>query len=159
MTNDAIQQMLDRHSIHELLVRHGAYFDEGNISAMEELWAPDCVTDYGAARGGLVIGRDAFMSRLSGAAAHFRWTHHQLGHSLIDFHEHEAVAMTPMLCWHETIDGERYWISGRYEHKFRRDEDHRWMISYRRMIVTGAEGQSAKDPWIWLDRKLSTPDG
>jgi hypothetical protein len=146
--------MFDRQRIRETLLRHSACSDEGNVEAMYALWAADCQSDAG---GKLVLGRDAVLGRLAGSLARFSWTHHQLGESTIDVRGDEATAMTPALCWHKWVDGDREWVALRYHDELRRDGE-RWLITSRRKIVTGAHGTMADYGWTWLQRALPSAD-
>jgi ketosteroid isomerase-like protein len=151
MNEDQLKLFIDRHSIRSALLKHGAYSDEGNTAAMVELWAPDCSVEFPGV--GLVQGRDAVLGRIGNALRSFRWTHHHLGDSTMEIDGDEASTMTPALCWHELNDGERCWVSLRYHHKLRREGD-RWLITFRRVVLTGAEGSMTEYGWDWLERKL-----
>jgi len=156
MNDDKIQLLLDRQSIRETLFRHCLAFDSGDLSLMDEAWAPDCRRDDGEGRGGVVVGRDALREKLSHAVAKFNWTHHNLGESLIEIDGETAKALTYVACWHETVEGERCWGTARYYDEFRRAEGGRWLITLRRMVMTGAEGAIAEHGGTWLDRKVPT---
>jgi len=157
MSDDKLQFILDRQSIRETLLRHCAYFDEGNIAGLDQVWAPDCRRDDGPDRGGPIVGRDELKKRLTVAVGKFNWTHHQLGDSFIDIDGDTATSLSFVACWHETVEGERCWGSARYYDELRRDGD-RWVITLRRMVMTGAEGAIAKHGGTWLKRRVPVPD-
>jgi len=153
MSDDTLKSILDRQSIRETLLRHCAYFDEGNIAGLDEVWAPDCRRDDGAGRGTPIVGRDELKKRLTVTVGKFRWTHHQLGDSFIEIKGNIATSLSFVVCWHETVEGEKCWGSARYYDELRRDGD-RWVITLRRMVMTGAEGAIAKHGGTWLERRV-----
>lgn len=154
MTDDKIQLILDRQSIRDTILRHAVYFDEGNLSRLDEVWAPDCRRDDGAGRGTVIEGRDELVRRLSGALQKFNWTHHQIGESLIEIDGDQATSVTFVACWHETIEGERCWGTARYYDQLRRSDNGTWLITHRRMLMTGAEGAIARHGGTWLERHV-----
>lgn len=155
MSADKLQMLLDRQSIRETLLRHTTCFDEADIEGLDEVWAPDCRRDDGPGRGEVITNRDDLKKKLSGAVAKFNWTHHQLGDSFIEIDGDTATSLTFVVCWHEMLDGEKCWGSARYYDKLRRDGD-RWLITERRMVMTGAEGAIATHGGAWLERKIAS---
>jgi len=158
MNEHDVQYLLDRQSIRDTLHRNAVYFDEGDLSRMDEVWAEDSRRDDGEDRGGAIEGRDELVKQFARLMAKYRWTHHQLGDSVIDIDGANATSMTYVLCWHETVAGELCWGAARYHDKLRRGDDGRWLITERRMVMTGADGPVAKDGGNWLKRK-SDPFG
>jgi len=154
MTDDRIQLILDRQSIRETILRHAIYFDEGNLDRLDEVWAADCRRDDGTGRGTEVVGRDELVRRLSSALRKFNWTHHQIGESQVEIEGDQATSLTFVACWHETVEGERCWGTARYYDELRRFEDGRWLITFRRMVMTGAEGAIAEHGGTWLKRRV-----
>jgi len=156
--DDKVQLILDRQSIRDTLFRHAAYCDEADLSRMDEIWAPEACRDNGAGHAELV-GRDAMMERLASGLAKYNWTHHHLGESRIDIDGDQATAMTYVACWHESVGGERFWGTARYYDQLRRADGGRWLITHRRMIMTGAEGSMEQVDAAWLNRRLPTGNG
>ena len=99
------------------------------------------------------------MDRIKGALGRFHWTHHHLGDSIIDIHGDEATAMTPVACWHEFVGGKQCWGTARYYNELRRTGGGRWLITHRRMVLTGAEGSIAERGGTWLARSSPTDLG
>jgi hypothetical protein len=151
MNEDKLQFLIDRQSIRDTLLRHGACFDEGNIAGLDEIWAPDCRRDDGPGRGTPIVGRDELKKRLTAAVGKFNWTHHQLGDSFIDIDGDKATSVSFVVCWHETVEGEKCWGSARYYDELRRAGE-RWVITQRRLVMTGAEGAIAAHGGTWLER-------
>lgn len=153
MNEDKLQLILDRQGIRETLLRHCACFDEGNIAGLDGVWAPDCRRDDGPGRGGPIVGRDELKKRLTIAVRKFNWTHHQLGESFIEIKGDTATSLSFVACWHETVDGEKCWGTARYYDELRRDGE-RWLITQRRMVMTGAEGAILQHGGAWLERRV-----
>lgn len=151
MSDDRLQLILDRQSIRETLFRHAVYCDEADLTRMDEIWAPEASRDNGAGHVE-IVGRDAMAERLAAGLRRYNWTHHHLGDSLIDIRGDEASAMTYVACWHESTSGERFWGTARYYDKLRRSDNGRWLITFRRMIITGTEGAMQEIDAARLDR-------
>ncbi len=153
-TADELQAIVDRAQIRATIFRYCVYYDEGNVGGLARLFTEDCRKDYGPERGGEERGRTQLLERLARSQQQYRWTHHQLGDSLIDVHGDEATATTYVLGWHELLSGERCWVGARYCDELRREAG-RWLIAARRTVVHGVDGSMADHPWMWLDRKVS----
>ena len=153
MDEKKLQYLIDRQSIRDTLLRHGACFDEGDIEGLDEVWAEDCRRDDGPERGGMVIGREALKKKLAKAIHQFNWTHHHLGESFIEIEGDTAKTVSFVACWHEMTNGERCWGTARYYDELRRDGD-RWVLTLRRLVMTGAEGAIAGHGGEWVPRKL-----
>lgn len=152
MDENKLRYLLDRQSIRDTLLRHGAAFDDGDIDALDGIWTEDCRRDDGPGRGEPFQGRDELKRRLSGAVSKFEWTHHQLGDSLIEIDGDTATSTTFVACWHKTSEGEICWATARYHDQLVREGD-AWLISSRRMVMTGAEGALVAHGGAWLERK------
>ena len=154
MIENKIQYLIDRQAIRDTLFQHCLAFDSGDLSLMDDAWAPDCRRDDGQDRGGVIVGLDALRSKLSRSLGKFSWTHHNLGESRIEIDGDTATGLTYVACWHETVEGERCWGTARYYDEFRREPDGRWLITLRRMVMTGAEGPIAEHGGNWLERRV-----
>ena len=154
MNEEKLQYLLDRQSIRDVLLRNAIAFDDADFTGLDDIWVPDCRRDDGEGRGTPIEDREELRRRLTASAAKFRWTHHQLGDSLIDIDGDTAKSMTFVACWHELLDGEQCWATARYYDEFRRDDDGRWRITLRRLIMTGAEGSLNDHGGNWLVRQL-----
>lgn len=157
MNEDKLQYLLDRQSIRDTLLRHGMCFDECNLDGLDEVWAADCRRDDGPERGGMVMGRDALKKKLAKAMHQFNWTHHQLGESFIEIEGDTATSMTFVACWHEMRNGDRCWGTARYYDELRRDGE-RWLLTLRRLVMTGAEGAISGHGGVWVNRQLPPLD-
>lgn len=153
MDEKKLQYLLDRQSIRDTLLRHGAAFDEADLEALDGIWTEDCRRDDGPGRGEPFQGRAELKRRLSAAVAKFEWTHHQLGDSLIEIDGDAATSTTFVACWHKTVEGEICWGTARYYDQLVRLDD-AWLIASRRMVMTGAEGALVEHGGAFLQRKV-----
>jgi len=148
-----LTKLYDRELIRETLLRQCEYLDAARLDLMAELWTKDCRTDFGPERGGVVVGRDAFLERIGGGLRQLAWTFHLLGDSVIDVEGDRARARTAVLAWHEFLSGERSWVGASYQDELRRDQG-RWLISARKLIVSGVDGPMAAHAWHRQPRAL-----
>ena len=94
--HDVLRTLVDRQQIADLLARYCQALDEYDIDAVAATFADDVVTDYGAGRGGRVVGRDAVRDRIAAGQAAFRRTAHQLGQSLVELDGDRAQGEEPL---------------------------------------------------------------
>ena len=161
MIEGELQLIIDRQGIRDTLLRHSACSDAGDLRGVEQLWTEDCRSDFGPGSGGEVIGRGEVVGRIARAVPRFNWTYHQLGESLIEIHGDDATSMTPSICWQELTSGERCWVTFRYYDELHREGD-RWLLTYRRMIVTGADGSlgaGSMSEYSWPRLERHVPAG
>ena len=149
-------EQADRQAIADLLARFCERIDEYDIDAVVELFAPDCVVDYGPGRGGEQTGRQALHARLSKGQGQFRRTHHQLGQARIEAAGNAATAITYVTAWHERWDGVRETAHLQYRDRFLRSPAG-WLISERRVLATLIEGFDGV-PWNWVPRAEPRPE-
>jgi hypothetical protein len=153
MTDDRTGELYDRALIREVLLKQSQYLDAARMDLMREVWAEDCRTDFGPDRGGVLVGRDAFLERIGPGLKAFNWTFHLLGESVIDLDGDRAFAVTSVLAWHELTSGERSWVGSTYHDELRRI-DGRWLIWSRKTVVSGVDGPLAGVAWLRLERNV-----
>jgi hypothetical protein len=156
MDTPKLAELYDREVIRGVLLRQCQYLDAFRFDLMAEVWAEDCRTDFGPARGGVVEGRDAFLERIAGSREVFDWTFHLLGDSTFDIEGDRAIVTTPVLAWHQLVSGQRSWVAATYHDELRREED-RWLIWSRKTVVSGVDGPMAEQAWHWLRRGVPSP--
>lgn len=164
-TDAALQELIDRQRITDLLATYCARLDEYAIDAVAAVFTEDCVTNYGPSGmsgGGGLRGRAAFRDRIARSQASWRRTHHHLGQTLIEFDEGGARSLAYAIAWHERWDGSIDVLRIRYMDRLVRvDSD--WRIAERRMEVSGSSGLDGFD-WHWVqraqpaERRVPTPD-
>lgn len=145
-----------RQAIVDLLTQYTVLVDQYDIDGVAMLFTPDCVTDYGPGRGGMVSGRDQVRARIARGQAEFRRTHHQHGQMMITLiDDTTAEALSYLAAWHERWDGSRDRVYLRYLDRLV-CHDGRWLIAERKVAVSGVEGFDGVD-WVWVERK-TPPD-
>ncbi len=152
MSTFEINELVDRQHIADVLALYCERLDEYDISAMAAVFTEDVVTDYGAGRGGTVVGREAVRQRIGDAQAEFRRTSHQLGQSRVIITGESAEAVTYVTAWHEWPDGRQAALRLRYLDRLRRQTDGRWLIAQRRVEALGVEGFDGVT-WNWVERR------
>lgn len=143
----------DRAAIAEVMALYCERVDEYDIDAVAALFIPDCVTDYGPGRGGLVSGRDAVRDRIAGGQAQFRRTHHQLGQSRVTFDPADpdrAGAVTYVTASHEEWDGRQWRAHLRYLDVLAATPEG-WRLAERRVHAAVIENRP-EITWEWVPR-------
>jgi len=151
MTTDDIRWLRDRIEIHELLARYCDRLDAHDLDGVAATFTEDAHTDYGAGRGGDVVGRAAIRERIARGQSAFRRTHHQVGHTTITVEGDTGTSVSAALTWHERLSGARELLALRYIDELRR-ADGEWLISFRRVDVSMVEGFEGTE-WNWWERR------
>lgn len=148
--------LADRQAIADLLARFCERIDEYDIDAVAELFADDCIVDYGPGRGGERRGREALRERLRKGQGQFRRTHHQLGQTRIEITGDRAAAVTYVTARHERWDGAPETAHLQYRDLFDRSPAG-WLICERRVFATIIEGFEGVE-WKWVPRAEARPE-
>jgi ketosteroid isomerase-like protein len=145
-----------RAEIGDVLAAFCERIDEYDWQGAADLFAQDCLVDYGPGRGGPVHGRAACAERFRKGQSEFRLTHHQLGQSRIRVDEtgEQASAATYVTAWHEDWDGDRSVVRLRYVDAFVRTGEG-WRIATRHVLAAGIEGFAGVS-WNWVPRARPT---
>jgi ketosteroid isomerase-like protein len=147
----------DRAGIADLMALYCERVDEYDIDAVAACFTPDCVTDYGPGRGGLVTGREAVQARIAAGQAQFRRTHHQLGQSRIWFDPADperARATTYVTATHEEWDGHLWRAHLRYLDVLRRTPEG-WLLAERKVHASLIEAKP-EIAWEWVPRRATS---
>ena len=155
MDETTVQELADREAIRDLFALYCERLDEYDIDAMAQVFTEDCVTDYGADRGGTIHGRQAAHDRIVKSHAAWRRTHHQLGQSRIALHGDTARSVTYCTAWHERWDGTVESVRIRYVDELVRTAEG-WRIARRELWVAGVEGFEGSE-WRWVPRAEPQP--
>ena len=145
-----VSGLVERQAIADVIAHYCDRLDAHDIEGVAALFTHAARTNYGAGRGGDVVGRDAIFARIARGQSAFRRTHHQLGHSTIEVSGDCATAVSAAFTWHERFSGERELIALRYIDEFVRI-DTTWLISYRRVEISIVEGFEGTE-WNWWPR-------
>jgi ketosteroid isomerase-like protein len=151
MTGSALQALLDRQAVVDVVADFCHRIDEYDIDGLTDVFTDDCFVDYGPARGGPVTGRMAVLARIASGQAEFRRTQHQLGQSRVHLEGDRADATTYVTATHEDWSGTVTRVHLRYVDGFRRTE-HGWRIARRvvfAMVIDGMPGE-----WRYVEREV-----
>lgn len=143
----------DRTGIADLLALYCEHVDEYDIDAVAACFTPNCVTDYGPGRGGLVAGREAVGARIAAGQSQFRRTHHQLGQSRVSFDPADAdraTATTYVTATREEWDGRLWRAHLRYLDVLAHTV-HGWLLAERRVHAAVIEDRP-EITWEWVPR-------
>jgi 3-phenylpropionate/cinnamic acid dioxygenase small subunit len=142
-TSDLVRQvaaLVARHEILDVLARYCACVDDCDFVGLSEVFASDCVADYGPHRGDPLIGLAAVCEMLSRVVTAFLHTQHQLGQvQLTERADGSWDSTAYATAWHELRDGSKAVSRVRYLDRFVRT-DEGWRIAERRMYALGTEG-------------------
>ena len=148
---NAINELLDRQRICDLLARYCERLDEYDIDGVAACFSEDAVTDYGAGRGGEIAGREAIAQRIAKGQAAFTRTHHQMGQMRIRLDGDRAESNSYQMTWHELPSGKKDLVCLRYVDRLEKVEGE-WLIARRRVEVTLVDGFEGTE-WRWVERR------
>ena len=151
-----LERLAARQDVADLLARFCERIDEYDVDGAADLFAEDCVVDYGPGRGGEQHGREALRARLRRGQGQFRRTQHQLGQMRVELAGDEAAVVSYVTAWHELWDGRREIARLQYRDRLRRSS-RAWVITERRVLALGIEGFEGV-PWNWLPRSEPLPE-
>lgn len=139
-----LQELSDLQAIRDVLSRYCEILDEWDFAEIQNIFTPDCVSDYGPSRGGSKSGPEAVVQmmkqiRVTTDPQAIRRTHHQLGQIRITLKDNQASSIAYATADHELNNGERRTIRLQYRDQFNRTADG-WRISYRKLVATIVDG-------------------
>lgn len=129
--SDALQQVLDRLEIGELLARYSTALDTRNWDLLGAVFLPNARCDYGSL--GTPQGLDEIVSLVRGTIADLDATQHLVGNVVVDVRGDEATADCYLISQHirrDTPGGDHYFLGGRYSDRLVRTA-HGWRIAHR----------------------------
>ncbi len=134
----AVQQLLDRREIEDLIHAYCFHFDRNEPEAVAALFTADAVVDYGP-EAETIVGAAHIGSTIAvGLAKTFAATSHHVSNIRLSFQgADEATGVTYLYAWHRYIDGSpdgELW--GRYLHRFVRGDDG-WRIAELTLQAAG----------------------
>ena len=138
MTVDAVQELLDRQAIADLIHAYCFHFDNNEPEAVAALFTADATIDYGP-EAATIVGSAAIAPTIAiGLEQIFATTSHHVSNIRISFNGADrAESVTYLYAWHRYVDGSpdgELW--GRYLHSFTRT-DAGWRISRLVLQATG----------------------
>ncbi|MGY1809518.1 nuclear transport factor 2 family protein [Blastococcus sp. SYSU D00669] len=138
--SDALQQLLDRTEIAELLARYSTALDERRWELLGEVFTPDASCDYGSL--GSPDGLAEITALVRGTIGDLDATQHLVGNVVVAVDGDEATADCYLISQHVrrgTPGGEHYMLGGRYADRLVRTPAG-WRIAHRtlhRMWTSG----------------------
>ncbi len=165
MSDERIQQLLDRQEIAELLIEYCRALDLMDLEALARVFTEDCFVEYGP--------EDRLRSRGSAGVAKslermWRWarTSHHLSNVQVTFAGRDrAVSTSYVWAWHERPDGSTAGVWGQYHDRLVRTSGG-WRIAERRMLMNGSDSgfkvnlhrvQRAPPPADWVAPNIDGP--
>lgn len=155
MDDRKLQAIIDQQEIRDVEARYCEAIDEYDLETVLACFTTDCVTDYGAGRGGSQVGREAMRQRWESSTGGPKHTHHQLGQVRVELKGDEAECIAYCTADHEKKDGKRITMRYQYRDRLRRTSAG-WLISHRRLLFTINDN----DPGLereWLKLKKERP--
>jgi 3-phenylpropionate/cinnamic acid dioxygenase small subunit len=153
---ELLASLVARQQISDVLARYCECVDECDIDGLAEVFAPDCVTDYGPGRGGRLVGRRAVCDRLAAVLPTLRRTQHQLGQQRMEPQPDGSwLSTTYATAWHELPDGSTTVSRVRYLDRFVATPEG-WRIAERRLVALGLEGWVGIE-YPFLQRRAGEP--
>jgi ketosteroid isomerase-like protein len=143
--DEAIQEMLDKHAIREVIYRYCRGVDRGDVELLSSCYHPDAFDDHaGRTFNGLNVAQGLvdWMTGLTTSTTHNITTH------LIEVNADKAAAESYTASMHtQTIEGKPKLLLSisRYVDRFER-RDGEWKIIHR-VVVTTATGHIPFEEW------------
>jgi len=137
-TIDALQALVFRQQIHDVLVRYCVALDRMDLDELASLFTENCRVSYGPDERLNSNGANGLKQSLERM---WRWarTSHHLTNVRIDFDGAEEADVTSyVIAWHERPDGSDATVYGQYRDRFVR-RDGRWLIAARTMLMNGSD--------------------
>ena len=142
-----LQHLMDQQAIRDVEAEYCEAIDEFDLGRVPSLFTEDCVTDYGAARGGAEVGHDALRRRWQGQTGGAKHTHHQLGQVRVTLRGDAADCVAYAIADHEKKDGTRITFRYQYRDSLRRSPQG-WRISHRSLLFTVVDGVAGERDWL-----------
>jgi hypothetical protein len=137
----ALRRLIDRQEIADLIHDYCIHVDRYEPEKVAALFTEDCITDYGAAFGGAVVGRRRVERGCGYTLAGWQATSHHVSNIRLWFDDADhAHGLTYLHAWHR-VDDETptFQVFARYNDRFVRT-DEGWRFSERRVTAAGQEG-------------------
>ncbi|MBM3677222.1 MAG: nuclear transport factor 2 family protein [Actinobacteria bacterium] len=133
---DALQQLLDRHAIEDVLNEYCRALDEMDLDVLLDLFTEDCLVEYGPEDRLRHRGSADLRQALERLWRYKRSSHH-LSNILIHFDGADAaVVRSGIIAWHEKADGDEAILYAIYLDRFVRTASG-WRIAERRQQRAG----------------------
>lgn len=148
-----LDELLDDHAIRDVLARYCGLLDEFRLDELLQLFAEDCVTDYGPGRGGQGKGRQLLRNMIETSMENFQYTHHQLGQIRVELSGNEACSVAYVTADHRLCDGKRETVRMQYRDRLRKAGG-QWRIIFRETRATIVDAERIVER-VMLERRSS----
>jgi SnoaL-like domain len=132
--NRAVQEMLDRHEIHEVLLRYCRACDQVDEGLLRSVFHPDATVEYEGLVGGAILDTIPTLLKMRGR---FLLTMHVLSNLSIEVDGNTARSESYVMALHRfERDGAEYeWVAGgRYLDRHEK-RDGVWAITHRQSLT------------------------
>jgi len=145
----ALRQLIDRQEITDLIHDYCIHIDRYETEKVGALFTEDCITDYGEAFGGEVVGRRRVERGSGYTLAAWQATSHHVSNIRLWFEDDDtARGITYLHAWHRVDDDTpTFQIWAQYHDRFVRTPEG-WRFSERRVRAAGQEGANNDFPGI-----------
>lgn len=143
MTNDALQEILDRQAITDGLHWYTRWVDLNRVDKQVEIFTEDArITFYGD--DDWVVGRDNIEAMLTPSVARYVATHHHVSNIEINFEgADDARVICYLLAWHRPADGgDDYTLRAQYHDRWTRTPGG-WRMTERRLKTAGTSSRAS----------------
>ena len=151
MSEERVQQLIDKQEIHELMAHYAERIDAKDPAGAAACFATDGIGVYW----GNYEGPEAIAERLTAILDQFTVTSHHLSNVQIKRDGERATAMSYVYSFHRLVGNDEpmhYW--GRWIDALRKDFG-RWHFTHREVVDVGRVGTEEGDPASFPD----TPGG
>ena len=167
----AIQEMIDREAITQVLNDFARTVDELDFQAMSRCFTEDLIWDYGPGAGVVINRRDDLVAFVTEAYSPEREvteesmvrvrihkTSHHISNIRVDFEGPDAArSETYVFTWHEMVDDDRPGLVwGKWRDQWTRTAEG-WRIHARKMIVSATDNYFAIGYDAWTGEALYKP--
>jgi uncharacterized protein (TIGR02246 family) len=141
MSDAALQQLLDRQAVADVMSHYASAIDERDMERFERLFLPD-VDVVGFGRKPLA-GVSAWSEFVTKALDGFEATQHMLGPQLAEISGDVADARTDLQAIHrmKAPPGEIFTLWGTYRTRMQRQADGTWKIARHELVVRATDNQ------------------
>jgi ketosteroid isomerase-like protein len=134
-----VWELEQRRLITETLLDYCEYVDRNDPATLvRKVFAPDGCFELGSRHA--VVGREELAKMFAKTLAAFTHTSHHLSNVRITFDGDDAADSTSYVyAWHQTLEGRRVEVWGRYHDKLRLGSEG-WRITSRHLSMAGFDG-------------------
>lgn len=139
--NEAVQQLLDKQSITELVLRYCRYVDRRDYQSLKGLYHDEAIDDHS----GMFYGSgDDYVKWLEAVLPALYSTSHQVFNHFIVVKGDEAEGEVYCQAFHQDEQGNAFVIGGRYLDQYTKANGH-WQFMHRKTVFDWQQNFTASD--------------